>query len=456
VTVNVVNTQVGVASATTANGDVQPAVISAKDYFMQRPGNIYIYKHELRLPNPNVDAVQKPPSRSMLQMEEKIKLGSLTVVPWRFTKENSQTYWNGGGNLNLRWYIADAGQSPAGMGGYGNWFWGVGDSRYEMPSGMNLQTVGTYKSSYLYKMTANNWPTYALMPATFKVPYLHDSTLGSLESASLADLANPQLLTNCNNKADCPNHHWKIRIENDTVNISGSRYKYQGPALRVDYYEITPRKTAAGAVDLSRQPFLLRESWYYVKNVGLVMVEQKYFNGYPTYDCRIALRAKGGAGYIEDYNKMDCSPWSPLSETDADATIDHMERPSERMILDEYDNNPTLAVKVGKIDQVTAVTPVTIAKSRSEGYQVQLTPPITGWLEARTQSATGAYSAPRKWLWAEKGKVVVSYNQIKGLAPGAYNAQFRIWVPDDVFPSEKRVTDTQIPWSNLTTVNITN
>jgi hypothetical protein len=453
VTVNVVAAGAFQAAAASSPVAVQTSqMIDSKEYFIQRPGNIYIYKSELRTPYPNENDTRKSPYRTMLQMEEKTMLGNLASIPWRFTKENIESYWNGGGTLNLRWYIADAGAAPANMPDYKNWFWGIGDTRYNAPSPMALNTLGQRSSGYLYKMTENSWPTYALMPSSFKVPYIHNSTLGQLTTASTTDLANPQLLMNCNGIADCPNHHWKLRIENDMVDINGSHYSYKGPALRVDYYEITPRLDGDKKTDYSRQPFLLRESWFFVKNVGLVMVEQKSFNNYPNYDCRITLREKGGAGYVEDYNKMDCSSWSPLSEKDSDATADRMVRPATRMILDEYYDNPTLTARVSKIGSIIQSTSLTLSKVKNEGYEVRFSPAITGWIEVRLQQANGSFTAPSKWLWSEKGKATATPAIMKSVPAGTYKAQYRVWVPDEQFPNEKRVGNTEIAWSNLTTV----
>ncbi len=68
---------------------------------------------------------------------------------------------------------------------------------------------------------------------------------------------------------------WAVHA--DVVNIQLP--KYTGPALRYKYYEGDPNflKDPAAAI--------LREDWYFVKNVGLAVVEQKYFgtsHGWPS------------------------------------------------------------------------------------------------------------------------------------------------------------------------------
>lgn len=431
-----------VAPEPTANIKAQTAAtFFGKDYITQKPGSIYIFKNQTRSPNVQSAALKKVAFRTLLQMEEKVKLGELTATPWRITKEHSSVYWNVGGNDLLRWFVAELGSAPAALPEYKNWTWAIGHHSYHFSSAP-LRNIDQSKlfASYLYQMTEASFPTYALFKDNTRLPYMHDSDKGFISnSGGVNTFANPQMLTSCPAGKPCPNHHWRMRIEEDTVAINGTSYVYNGPAIRVDYYEITPRSNTA------LLPFVLRESWYYVKGVGIVKIEGKTFNGYPTKDCQI----KNPGVAIES---LDCTAYSPNALTDSDFFADHMSEPYHVATLDEYFANPTLAATVGKINASTFGATAAISKAQNEGYEVRVSPAITGYLEVRVLKPDGTYSGATKWLWSEKGRAVVTPTIMQQVPAGTYTAQYRVWAPNEVFPTETRVTDTAIPWSNAITV----
>ena len=45
-------------------------------------------------------------------------------------------------------------------------------------------------------------------------------------------------------------------------------------------------------------------------------------------------------------------------------------------------------------------------------------------------------------------------NQTKPKIVGIYSAQFRIWIPNDNFPSETRISTNNLPWSNQIAVEL--
>lgn len=434
-----------VAAATSANsadtsyGKSTGVTVQGKEYVVQNPGYTYVYKNKIREGNANLskDPV-KDAGKTMLQMEEKIKIAGMTMVPWRFIKTDQRVYWDAGKKNQLRWFIADSGVVPSNLPKYGEWIWALGHKTYAFAAdakktGEFYPAARDIKSppaiTYLYRTTDSNVPNYVLMPKTAVLPSSYFSNKGALVSVGMNVFNEAKLLTECKNeKSPCPNHFWRMRVDMDTVNLTG-RYKYNGPAVRVDYYEITPQGK-------DKAPWVLRESWYYVKGVGVVKIAGKLFNGY--------------AGKNE-YASV---------ESDPDFYAATMKRPHHETVLDEFYNNPKLSIKVSALGKNKFAESADVSK---EGYELQLNPPFTGYLEAQLQGADGKWGKPGKWLWSEKGKVVVDAEIMKSVGPGKYTAQFRVWVPDDKFPlednesstnTEVRITDTKVPWSNTVVVNV--
>ncbi len=421
-----------VASNTKSSNVARPSTqILAKDYLVQKPGYSYMYTNKSRQVKPDAwNEDLRPVGRTLIQFEEKVKLGSLTSVPSRFTKEQAAAYWGPTKDMQMRYHVSDFNLAPDNMPYYKDFVWAIGHQAYSFDGKNPIQGLRSLDPSklsltYLYKQTNPKAPTYVMFKNELTAPYIYDSAEGNIGIVDVGEYANPQLLKSCAGENPCPNHHWRMRVENDTVSINGSRYKYSGPAVRVDYLEISPNDPNV-SYRKNLGPHIIRESWYYVKNVGLVKVESKTFNRW------------GGSS----------STVSPSSLTDPDFMAERMSKPTGIMELDSYDMNPKLSATLAKIGGASPGSTLNLSKAASEGYQVKLDPPVTGWLESRMQTADGQWQSAKKWLWAENGLVTVTPEVMKNVPANSYTTQLRIWVPDEQFPNEQRITDTDVPWSN--------
>lgn len=230
-----------------------------------------------------------------------------------------------------------------------------------------------------------------------------------------------QDLVQCGIKATTTNPtSWKLRISPDTISINKPWFSYSGEALRFDQFE--------GGVGLENSNFLLRESWYMVKNIGLVMIKVKHFNKYAGWE---------GALPCKD---------------DSDCLADTIKNPHFEIILDSYFHNPSFKAFVSADGQTYSES---IETTNGQGYSVKMVDPndnskiipYTGYLEVMDRNGKVF-----KWHWADKGVVTISPTILRGLPAGNYPAKFRIWVPNEQFPNEERASDTPLPWSNTTEV----
>jgi hypothetical protein len=172
--------------------------------------------------------------------------------------------------------------------------------------------------------------------------------------------------------------------------------------------------------------WLLRESWYFVKDIGLVKIETKRFNTDPHAQLREPI----------------------LCNFDADCLNDNMAYPETVSTLDYFYHNEPLEVELLK--GVVGGSASTISLKQGESYQLKIkNTPYTGYLEAIDRSGQ-----IQKWYWAEEGLVTIPGEETRSLTPGVYQARFRPWVPDDSFAAEQRVGDAQIVWSNEIEVEV--
>ncbi len=384
-------------------------VYNMTDYIVYKPGYTYLYD--------STDNLTGTTGTTRIQMEQEISKSGINIIPWRYTKTNPNLYWAAvipgvnDGKRDLRWFITDPNFYYSPIPGYNNFIWGFADTNYSRPDtswGWHDINFSGELGSHVYKNTGTQYPSYNLAPKTAALPYINYQKGTSYYPVQAGIPYVPTMLvTNPD-----PNYlgSWKIRVDKDYVNINygPGQFNYSGEALRIDYYE--GFKTAY--TDMAN-----RESWYYVKGIGLVQMISKTFNRY--------------AGAANQY--------SPMCASDSDCWDDTIQNPSFVMKLKNYFQNPQLTVQVSS-DGVNYSSAVSVGQN--QGYYLRVSPPYTGYLE----SGNG-----RKWLWVDNGLVRVSNPG----GVGTYYSPFRIWVPNEAVSGETRINPVQIPWSNYVTVNVT-
>jgi hypothetical protein len=399
------------------NPPVPDYMQNMKNYIKMVPGWAMIYNGVNNEVNP------KQYGLSRIQYERKIEKCGVTMIPWRFTKENKYVWWGASllpppsshdGQKDLRWLIVDPQFSfPSGhqLYAFNNYIWGFKDQTIPRWTGdpaildpiRDLWFSNT-PTSHLYQTTDPNKPNYILAPKTFsRFAYIMTSPISGETTSGYN--------SNCTLVNSTQKGVWKVRMERDYVNISNGQglYNYSGEAVRVDYYE--------GNAPLDTGTGFRREAWYYVKDVGVVKVDTKLFNNY----------AGSGVRYCKD---------------DSDCWDDTIRDPDYTITLKQIFQNPTLSVQVStnNVNYSTSIT-----TTQANGYWLKVNPPYTGYLEANS-------SPPKRWLWVQDGKVFVP----NPYAPGTYNSKFRIWIPNEIPLSsgETPVSTPEISWSNLVTVTV--
>ncbi len=414
----------------------QPAVASEdvsrttkldlRDYFVSKPGYMYIYKNQ----NNVVDAGKPPYSSGILrlQMEEATEYCGYKVIPWRYTKDSHNAYWNAYNptrsntqvDRDLRWMVAADDFKYTSNPAFDRTIWATGDRRYVRDSDKDV-TPEKFQGGYFYGNVNTNFPGYYLSPKAATLPYtfVNDRTLNS-------STADPKACPAIDRQgATERTGMWKIRIEKETT----KKIKNYTDVIRIDFFE----------GDKDNNGFI-REVWYMAKNVGLIQIEQKAFNGY--------------ASMCTTTGDIKCAQ---KCENDSDCLNDAMDKPQIVATIDRFFANPTLTVKVspyndgkcdGSINPAAWVDAVKVDKTK--GYCLKANIPYLGYLEA--YNAKGQVF---KWDWNQDGITIVPGEKLKDFPSGFVSqARFRIWVPNDVFPGEKRVGDTQIPWSNQVQVTV--
>ncbi len=422
------NVKIFFSSSTTPSTNTS---VNALDYFKQTPGNVYIYNST----NHWYDPVKL--GLTYLQIESKTNICGRTMVPWRITKSDDYAYWgnrvprnfNSDNNLwfrgdrDFRWFIADYYSDEGNFQNYSQYIWSYGFEEYERDATLGLGSGASpskAKRHYVFTTNSPNVPNYNLGRRTFShLPFIEYS--GSLTGGLMAGLG-----TLCNLQTQTtPTGFWKLRAEWDYVDIKNpgvpNGFNYTGQALRMDYYEGDGNNTTGNFSD----NYFHRESYYFVKDVGLVKMLADNFNHYGGVDENVA----------------------PMCSNDSDCWADTIRTPTRSMVLKQYFNNPVFQVKVSN-DNVNYTNEITI--SRGSRYYLKITNvSYTGWLESQVGNGI-----PRKWLWAENGVVTVKEDIMQNVPAGIYPARFRVWIPNDVYPNQTRVGSNNILFSNQIVVKV--
>jgi hypothetical protein len=437
VTVNIpAYNQNSLMKLSTGTPDGLNAVSDISQYFNGKPGYTFLYTTHNYITNKT--------GNTRLQIEEEINTCGYRLMPWRFTKDAIDAYhypwrfktpWSPtlapDRDQVIRFFLTSPTYSfPAPLTAYNDYFVAIGDKRYGRSTIQDVREQNLIRTTF-YGSTSDQFPAYNFgVKTNMPVPYyfrgnnsryfsLYNKTDPSTSQSSCpTSIPGPQSIYFSDSQTKTG---WRVRMEFENINISGKRFLYNGPSLRFDVYE--------GGVDMDTGG-LLRETWYMVKGVGVVRIQQKNFN-------YASLNYNWGT---EPGITQNCAD-------DPDCRADDITHPFIDTVLDEYFLNPQLNITVSA-DGTNYSNSVTTTSAR--GYYLKATnTPYTGYLEVL--AATG----PKKWYWMQDGVVFVSPQSLTSIAAGVYTRQFRIWVPDDQFTAETRVSDTAIPWSNQVSVTLT-
>lgn len=402
--------------------------VDTSAYWVSTPGYVWEYVN-----TNNLDG--STGTKTRIQIEEPTNVcpngkTPLISTPWRITKNSNSAYWDfspiWGGGVNERWIMASP-NFTSNIANFNKYNYMIGDKRYK-----TFTNTATYKDYQDLNLANPNFgyffstkslhnpvvPGYNYVPKMLPVNFSYLDTFEGESAYMGVDKPNiDYAAAGCNmiNTTSSNYSSWKTRIEKDYVTINNEHFKYSGEALRMDNYE--------GGVPLAISKNLLRESWYFVKNIGLVKIVAKHFNDY---------NSKTFA-YCKD--NSDC--W--------DDTI-RDENASLVMTLDRYYQNPTLKIELSPDGTNWAAN---ITTTKTNGYYLRTTPAFTGYLEAKNFQG-----AVHKWLWVENGLVKDQSNLSSFPLNRPFKANFRVWVPNENITAETRVGDTAIPWSNDVTFTL--
>ncbi len=394
-------------------------MIDPRDYFIYQPGYTYIFTSQNNIYNQT--------NRLRIQMEERTLWGNVMTIPWRFTKDAVFAYHHpkrteADSDTNLRWMIVAPEYSfPYPLTNFNNFITSVGEKRYLRENIRDIDS-NRFEKMYITGSTDSQIPAYILglrYPISVPHTYLVDTSAYSTHHETETTPFSGQSLEPFYRLEISPLQNWIYRLEMDEVDIQGKFFEYSGEALRADFFE----KSASQSMS---ENWLLRESWYFVKDIGLVKIETKRFNTDP---------------HAQLKEPIACN-------FDADCLNDNMVYPETISTLDYFYHNEPLEVELTKDAAGESATAISIRQGESYQLKIKNTP-YTGYLEEIGQSGQ-----VRKWYWAEEGLVTIPGEETQNLSPGVYQARFRIWVPDDSFSAEQRVGNTQIAWSNNIEVEV--
>ena len=346
-----------------------------------------------------------------IQIEQLVRMCNLNMKPWRFTKSDIDLYWDPSRSRDLRWFAVSPDSSFSQFPNFNNFIWVFGHKVYDRLSTYPLRDifVGEMGAWAFYQSTSGRVPGYNLTKKTVPSDWVYiDKADG--ESANTPVYFGRDSCNVLSQNTSSPTS-WKLRTEKlSSLTVGGRTFN---DVVRIDYYEGGAPINTSG---------LLRESWYFARNIGLVQI------------------------LIDTYNNY-ASDGSASCSQDADCWADTIQNPWAKLVLSKYWQNPTLTVAVSR-DNSTYGSATTTTKNIGYYLKIENTA-YSGYLEARAADGTGL-----KWLWAQSGLVFVPPSLLNGFSNGAYPAKFRIWIPNEQYPNETRVGTNTIPWSNEITVNL--
>ncbi len=202
---------------------------------------------------------------------------------WYFMKDIPEAYWNPkrpgetwAFEQNLEWYIMDW-QKKSGW--HDEYLYGKGHQLFNYNPNDPFDVTENFKDSRRWSQSLYDSVNPMFAPYTLVAHWVGSGWgIGNLHNNTI-----------CFDYSDCfennycdlelglqlVNHQWIVH--SDIVNIrlpddTSLPVKYQGPALRMKYYEGNP-----GFITDDTK-YGLREDWFFIKDQGLVKIEQKWFS----------------------------------------------------------------------------------------------------------------------------------------------------------------------------------
>lgn len=368
----------------------QNQLIEIKDYYIQQPGAANIYVTENNKTGKT--------GQTIIQYEDKVRWwNKIDVLPWRYWKDIPDAYWNPKPfneatsimfRQSLRFFVADLDSFFPDVPEFNNYLWSPGHARYsfEMSGEQIINSdfaPGKYATGYYTGVSSGSIPGYIYAPKRFYDTFFLNNKKAVYVQGDVTQMPFQVYFPDATSLKT-----WMIRADMQNISINNTYFKYNGPALKIDQYEEN----------------LLRETWYFVKNIGLVEIRIKHFNNYGNW----------GSG---------------LCSADQDCYGDNIVTPFFRITLDRYFINPKLKIDLLSISGSEANIFVT-----SEDHKY----PYTGYLDV-VDSNNNIYPGS---VWVKDG-----YGQFSTTITNSLPVRFRIYIPSNNYPREVRITHTQNPWS---------
>ena len=249
-----------------------PPLVDFTQYFPATPGMVY----DFRSLNHRTGTI----GQTRIELEAETDWCGLRVRPWRFTKSATDLYWAPGLDLDLRWLLVAPDEVNVPVAAWTRMVWAMGDQRFVRGTLLAIGTTPAYRVVY---RSMSGYPPYLLAMKTGALPvethddtgqnYLVPAAVNPCPQLQLPFREGPVTVTPAGPSIS---YGWRMRMDHAQVVVPAM--SYTGPALRVDYWEGSPGvlETMAG---------VLRESWYYVRYLGLVEIRGKQFGLGTTSAC---------------------------------------------------------------------------------------------------------------------------------------------------------------------------
>lgn len=215
-------------------------------------------------------------------IEPETTWGGYPTTPWRFRKDHIDSYWAAGQNADLHWYVVPPSYSFGPKPFFNQFLWVLGHDSIDRATGQPSIQVA-YRAVQAF-------PAYALVPKQLVLPYEIHNDQGTMYEISLS----PQTFPVTPNPVAVPPYtpgagliaqfgSWWVRVQMRTRVPRAVFSKQWREAdltprhvLQIDYFESSPyQQTGAPAGSVLTDYNLIRESWYFEANVGLVEIRSK-------------------------------------------------------------------------------------------------------------------------------------------------------------------------------------
>ena len=188
-----------------------------------------------------------------------------------FMKDSDEGYWDPNypwlartSTKNLLWHLIPWQKQP---GWHDEYLWARGHEEYQFNPADPFSLGANFTDKVAqkrYGSTDSRFPGYVLAPRWIGSGWgLGNTNTYSIASPDVSFCQIPKEPIKWTNA-------WVVHGDKTVLDFPG----YKGPALRLKFYE-----GEAGFTN-DRGKVVLREDWYFVKNVGLVKIDQKYFGPY--------------------------------------------------------------------------------------------------------------------------------------------------------------------------------